>query len=250
MKGSVTRDRILPLNGALNFRDLGGYPTVEGRVTRWGRMFRSDTLHAITSEDLVTLRSLDIRTVIDLRPHGEIAYTGRGLLGRSSISLIEADAPGDAPPAFSTVASVGDAPLHDVYWHYLTSGPAKYVRALQELGRPEIYPVVVSCFFGKDRTGVLVALVLACAGVQRDAIVEDYTLSATRMGYIVERLQRDPVYNDTLEQTPDWRLSAPSATMLTFLERLDEYYGGARSWALRAGLTEVQLENLRSALLE
>jgi len=124
------------------------------------------------------------------------------------------------------------------------------VRALRELGRPEAYPAVVSCFFGKDRTGVLVALVLACIGVESDAIIHDYALSANHMDDIVKRLRTNPVYDETLDRTPAWRLAAPSNTMATFLTRLDEDYGGARSWALRAGLTSTQLENLRTALLE
>ena len=246
----MTHDRLLQLDGALNFRDVGGYTNVEGRVTRWGRLFRSDTLHAITPEDLVTLGDLGIATVIDLRMWGEIVYTGRGLLDGSSIALIETDALRDHFPASSSPASRSDVSLDEVYWRYLTSGSANFVRALQELGRPEAYPVVVGCFFGKDRTGVLVALVLACLGVEPDVIIDDYVLSASRMEYIIERLRTNPVYNQTLNQTPPWRLAASPDTMAAFLARLDEHYGGARAWALRAGVTLAQLENLRTVMLE
>ena len=219
-------------------------------MTRWGRLFRSDTLHAVTTDDLVTLGALGIVTVIDLRTQGEIAYTGRGVLEGSSITLIETDVVLAHVPGSHSSVPVRDGTLHEVYWRYLTSGSANFVRALQELGRPQAYPAVVSCFFGKDRTGVLIALVLACIGIESDAIIHDFALSASRMDEIVKRLRANPVYNETLDRTPAWRLAAPSNAMATFLTRLDEDYGGARSWALRAGLTSTQLENLRTALLE
>jgi len=241
-------DRLLLLNGALNFRDLGGYATTGGDVIRWGRLFRSDALYALTPGDLVILRSLDIATVIDLRKQDEIAYTGRGLLAHSPITLIETDVLNEQLPMPSPAAFVDEGTLHDVYWRYLTSGSVNFVRALQELARPETYPTVVSCFFGKDRTGVLIALVLSCLGVERDAIVEDYVLSASRMHHLIERLRDDPVYSETLERTPMWRLASTPVTMTTFLVKLDEQFGDARSWALRAGVTPTQLENLSAAL--
>ena len=72
--------RLLPLVGAFNFRDLGGYATVDGRHTRWGRVYRSDTLTALSSEDLEILRELGLRTVVDLRTKNETERDGRGLL--------------------------------------------------------------------------------------------------------------------------------------------------------------------------
>ncbi len=243
-------DRLLPLSGVLNFRDLGGYPTVAGRATRWGRLFRSDALYALTQGDLASLDALDIVTVIDLRTQVEIAYTGRGLLARSPITLIETDASNEHPPMPPTATFVDEGSLDEVYWRYLNSESVNFVRALQELGRPEAYPAVISCFFGKDRTGVLAALVLSCLGVKRDAIVEDYALSASRTQRLIERLRDDPVYNETLDRTPTWRLASTPVTMTTFLATLDEQFGGARSWAMGAGVTSTQLENLSAALLE
>lgn len=246
----MIHDRWLRLNGALNVRDLGGYSNVEGRQTRWGRLLRSDALHAVTSDDLVTLGALGIVTVIDLRTQSEIAYTGRGAFDRSSITLIETDlAPVHVVAPLSST-SMNETALHELYLRYLVSGSANFVRALGQLALPETYPAIVSCFFGKDRTGVLIALVLACLGIEHDAIIYDYALSASRMSDIVDRLRTNPVYDETLDRTPAWRLAAPLSAMATFLARLDEDYGGARSWALHAGLSPTQLENLSTALLE
>src|ERR1700710_17542 len=73
-------DRLLPLDGAFNFRNLGGYPGSDGRVTRWGRLFRSDTLHELSPSDVMTLRAMGVATIIDLRTVRELEQTGRGPL--------------------------------------------------------------------------------------------------------------------------------------------------------------------------
>ena len=240
-------DRIVPLIGASNFRDLGDYPCIDGRRTRWSTLFRSDSLQNITSADVLTLHSLNIKTIVDLRSHSEIVYSGPGVLEDSSFTLIETDT---SKEVVSRPFGPGDTSLDDVYWNYLTRATPRFVRALRELSNPEAYPAVVSCFFGKDRTGVLIALALACIGVERDAIIDDYALSASRMEMIIRRLKVDPVYLETLTLTPGWRLAADPSTMSTFFRRLDQEFGGARPWALHAGLTDQQLESLREALLE
>lgn len=242
-------DRLLKLDGALNFRDLGGYVNAEGRTTRWGRLFRSDTLHGITVDDLAKLGDLGVATVIDLRSSGEISFTGRGLLEKSSIDIIETASPCSQVLTLPETSTIDAGCLDDVYWRYLTQGSSNFARALQELARPDAYPAVVSCFFGKDRTGVLIALVLACLGIKSDIIARDYAMSANRMPYIIERMRSNQVYNETLDRTPAWRLSSSPATMQRFLARLDSHYGGAQLWALGAGLTSSQLDSLKSSML-
>ena len=77
----MTQQRILDLVGAYNFRDLGGYPTTDGRRTRWGRVFRSDTLQELTDTDINVLRQLGLATIVDLRTPTEVERDGRGLRG-------------------------------------------------------------------------------------------------------------------------------------------------------------------------
>src|SRR5579871_5239402 len=80
MAGVERRERLLPLVGAYNFRDLGGYPAAGGTTTRWDRLFRSDTLHELTTDDLDVLRGIGLASVIDLRTSAEVERSGRGLL--------------------------------------------------------------------------------------------------------------------------------------------------------------------------
>src|ERR1700678_4035071 len=90
MEAMETTDRLLPLVGAYNFRDLGRYPTIDGRVTLWGKLFRSDTLHELTPADLEVLRRIGLVSVIDLRTSAEVERTGRGLLAEEPIRYLHA----------------------------------------------------------------------------------------------------------------------------------------------------------------
>ena len=84
------RERLLPLVGASNFRDLGGYPTMDGRRTRWGRLFRSDSLHELTESDLEDLRGIGLKSVIDLRMASKVARRGRDLLEVEPLTYLHA----------------------------------------------------------------------------------------------------------------------------------------------------------------
>src|ERR1700722_16459850 len=184
--------RLLPLVGAYNFRDLGGYPTSDGGNTRWGRLYRSDTLHELTADDLEVLRSIGLASVIDLRTQAEVGRTGRGVLGAEPIRyanlsvLPEEGGERQAAPA----DNINGVALR--YLSYLDVGREALVESIRLMADPESYPLVFHCQAGKDRTGVLAALVLGCIGVDARTIVEDYVLTATRMDLILERLRRDP----------------------------------------------------------
>jgi protein-tyrosine phosphatase len=234
------------LAGAPNFRDLGGYPTADGRHrTRAGRLFRSDALHELTAADLDALRALGLATVIDLSTPTEAARLGHAPLDVDVRSLnlsVSQDGMARERPASLDLA--------ERYVSYLDGGGPALVRALEEIATPEQLPLVFHCFFGKDRTGVLAALVLGCLGVDRRAIIDDYALSSEGMRRLVERWGRDPVYRDTLERTPSALLAADPETMDRFLLELEERHGGARAWARAAGVSTRHLDQLDQVLLE
>jgi protein-tyrosine phosphatase len=136
------------------------------------------------------------------------------------------------------------------YMQYLQGGGVAFKRAFQEMTVADNYPLVFNCFFGKDRTGVLAALVLSCLGVEREQIVADYALTSSRVPFIVEKLNRDPVHKETIERTDARLLAADARTMTVFLDELDRQFGGAQSWALDSGVSVDQLQILRETLLE
>ena len=224
-------DRLIPLEGAFNFRDLGGYPTLDGRRTRWRRLFRSDTLSELTTGDLADLAELGVATVIDLRTPAEVNRDGRiaAEVHYENHSLL----------AQESGESVG-APEHDDmgerYLWYLEHNPSAVVAALGLLSSADRYPAVFHCTAGKDRTGVLAALVLSLLGVERAVVVADYLLTAERLPLIMARLARHPIYGPRISEVPASRFGVTAASIEGFLDGLDTRYGGAAGWAASVGL--------------
>jgi len=246
-EGLATVPRLLPLVGAYNFRDLGGYPTRDGRTTRWGQLYRSDTLHELTDADLNVLREVGLSSIIDLRTTAELERTGRGLLGAEPVRhvhlpVVQEEGAGQGAP------SEAQTDLAQRYRWYLEVGRGALVSALTMVGDPESYPLVFHCAAGKDRTGVLAALVLDIVGVERNVIVEDYVLTASRMDLILSRGLGLPDAEARLAEVPQFLLRAEAVTMEAFLDGLYERSGGARGWALEAGVPEESLDAMPALL--
>lgn len=242
--------RLVPFEGVLNFRDLGGYETSDGRRTRWGRLFRSDALHDLTDDDLATFRGLGIAAVVDLRSFSEVERTGRGLLAQEPLKFLHTPVLSNRETDESRVMEFDENYLTRRYLQYLDVGAPAFVSVIEEMARPENYPLVFNCFLGKDRTGTLAALVLSCLGVERASIVGDYALTDARVAFIVEKLRRDPVHRDTIDQTDPILLSAREATMSNFLSAVDERFGGPVAWVQSAGVAPGTIERLQDLLLD
>jgi hypothetical protein len=244
------RDRLVDLVGAFNFRDLGGYPTRSGRVVRWGRLFRSDTLHELTASDVEVLRSLGLATIVDLRTSRELDRTGRGPMASEPVayrhlSLIR-DGEGEA---MATPALPGEE-LSSRYLSYLDQGRQALVEALSLVADPAHLPLVFHCAAGKDRTGVLAALVLDILGVEHGVIVADYVVTAERMELILARYRADPELASRMEKVPAYRFSVEADTMERFLAHLEAQFGGARAWAVASGVDPSALDTMVDLLLE
>ncbi len=178
------------LDGALNCRDLGGLPTLDGRRVRQGRLYRSDSLHRASKRDVETLHRLGVATIIDLRDADEVALNGRGRLALEPITYV--NRPLRFNPALDAATDEASSPLVRRYRDYLDESGGAFVAVFDLLAETTTYPAVINCFFGKDRTGVVVALVLAALGVDRTAIVEDYASSARPVASLITRLTEDP----------------------------------------------------------
>lgn len=124
-------DRHVPFRGVHNFRDLGGYATDDGRVTRWNRLYRSDAMHDVTREDLEVFRRLGVAAIVDLRSPGEVARTGRGLLEDEPHRFINA-------PVLSNYetneprAVIDGGYLTRRYLQYLDVGAAAFVSVFED----------------------------------------------------------------------------------------------------------------------
>ena len=246
---SAPINRLLPLVGAFNFRDLGGYPTADDRRTRWGRVFRSDTLGELTEADLTLLRTMGLATVVDLRTSAEVERDGRVGLGDEGLTYVNLSVLPEEGGE-SLAAPSGEDDMAERYLWYLEAGRGALAEALTMVADERAHPLVFHCTAGKDRTGVLSALVLSCVGVEPDAVVDDYVQTAARLDLILQRLRRHPVYGPTMADAPPARFRVEAGTMQRFLAELDARFGGATGWARSAGVAEATLTALRETLVE
>ena len=242
------RDR--GFDGIANVRDVGGLRTIDGRRVVHGRLLRAAALHDASERDVAALHERGVSLNIDLRDPSEIAYTGRGLFASDSIAFVNHSLSFDRLLERPPDPDAALAPLSTRYRDYLDQGPSAIVAAIEAIADVSNHAVLVNCFFGKDRTGVLIALVLEALGVKREAIVADYARSADPVADMVIRLAADEVYAETIARTDPSRLAAEPDTMVEFLATLDERDGGAVPWLSSAGLSAEALAQLRDALLE
>jgi protein-tyrosine phosphatase len=171
-------ERVLPLQGATNFRDVGGYRTADGRRVRWGVIYRSAELSGLTAADQAFLNELGVRTIVDLRSTSERTSQPTALSGPTIVSHdyrldISALAPLFRPGADGEQARVA---MTTFYPAMLDSHGQHFRDVFQALLEGQ-GPVLYHCSAGKDRTGVTTALVLSALGVPRETIVADYLLS-------------------------------------------------------------------------
>ncbi len=231
---------VVRAHGAPNFRDLGGLATGDGRVVAPGRLYRTSALHLLDEQGAAALADLGLATWIDLRSPAEAAATGRGHVSGALVRRPRTLG-GDVD------ATTWTLPLPARYAQYLEDR-ASVVAALGDLAEPGAVPAVVGCFFGKDRTGVLIALVLEALGVAREAVLADYAASAEPTARFVARLTRDPVEAAALAAAPPERLTARAATLAGLLAGLDAE-GGVVAYLARAGFGSGEVARLRDALL-
>jgi protein-tyrosine phosphatase len=241
-------ERRIVLEGCLNFRDLGGYPTSDGRQVRWRRVFRSDALHALSIADVAHLRDdIGVATVVDLRSTAELRADGGGPLRAGGVvhhhvPLFDGEAiRPEERPAMVTLA--------DRYWLLAEFAKEKIARVLATIA-DATGPAVYHCAAGKDRTGVISAVLLGVLGVPDDVIVADYVATKENLDAIIERLMAMRSYQTVLANLPPETLHAEAETMTSFLERIRATYGDLAAYARAAGVPPAALDALRARLVE
>jgi protein tyrosine/serine phosphatase len=240
-------DRLVPLDGCVNFRDLGGYPARGGRRVRRGVLYRSDALYAMTEADVRQVRdALGVRAVIDLRSSEEVASDGVGPLAeppvrRHHLPLFEREG--------LTVPDEGPRGLDEVYALMLRFARGPIARAV-DLIAASAEPLVFHCAAGKDRTGLVAAVVLGSVGVADEHVIDDYAYTQRALERIVARLRASEGYRYIVDALPADTLHAEPETMARLLEHARREYGSLRDYALRAGVAESSLAALERRLLE
>lgn len=250
--------RRLLLEGAVNFRDLGGLKAADGRTVRWGRLFRSDVLTRLTDADYARLNGLGITLVCDLRGRDErrdaptvwangsptfiLAPLTEDAQGRSTTSVVGALASG------SMTLAQGQQAFEDFYARIAIDSAAKIGVVMRTIAAAET-PALFHCTGGRDRTGLIAALTLEMLGVPREAILADYVASNR---YLAERgplapmaglpPERAKLLADVLELQPRY-LNAVFA-------RIEATHGNVATYRRQAlGLDDDDVAALRARLL-
>jgi protein tyrosine/serine phosphatase len=245
--------RAVLVEGALNVRDLGGLGTADGRTVLLRRVLRADSLSRLEEPGVATLvDDIGVRLIIDLRAEEELGIEGRGALEAHPVRYENLPLRGFERDRNrqTVVPDTTNIDMAAVYAAYLRISPEALVRAITLMSQPTNLPAVVHCTVGKDRTGVVVAVLLDALGVDHEHIVADYAETAHNMEAVVERLKRTNLFRDVgLENLPRHVFGAEPDTMRRFLDHLTSEHGGAAQWLLHNGAGTSTVEDLRRALL-
>jgi protein-tyrosine phosphatase len=250
--------RVIALEGGRNFRDLGGYRTLDGRCVKWGKLYRSGSMAWLTPVDYERLAKLEIKAVCDLRTVKErkaepnewcrVAKVGYWAREQSENfgELRKVMMSGLSTPAMARAAMIEgyrrlpfeQAPAHQALFHRLAAGEV---------------PLIVNCAAGKDRAGTAAALILSALGVPRETVVEDYALTdrVVDLEAIFMDRRRKNELTDQSRGVVAAILKADPAYLNAALDAVEEKHGTVAAYLRDAlEITEEALSAMRQDLLE
>ena len=251
--------RRVPLEGAYNFRETGGYPTMDNRWVRSGLVFRTDHLNELTDADVNTLEAIGIRSVYDFRLNDEVTRQPSRL--PSSLAPVQLGF-GDAGLDSAMIdvvrdilagkRAVPDASFWDEnYLAIVDAGRPMFVELFRALADPINLPAVFHCTGGKDRTGLANAMLLTTLGVNQSIVIDDFLLTNVyrtpfRIASLAPGLRAAGVeVGSTIPIIGVCRSALVSA-----LSHLETRYGGVEAYLADGGLTASDLSAVRANLIE
>lgn len=245
-----TPTRRLPAGGVHNLRDVGGYPAA-GLTTKWGKLFRSDSLHGIDPAGRAELADLGLALVLDLRESDERASAPNALdgVGHRDVHLpVYRDGIGSRG-ATHTAQTLD---LGGIYTWMLSEHGGALTDAVRLIAGSGSEPVLVHCTAGKDRTGLVIALALAAVGVEDRDIAADYSLSEVMLaGEWVDAMTAVMAARGLPAEIDIAQIvaSSPAPLMLATLASLRASHGDVRGYLRAHGMTDTELDDLRACLV-
>ena len=244
-------ERHTAFEGCFNFRDIGGYPTKEGKKIKKGIYFRTGRQDRMSEKDLAELKNLKISTQIDLRKPEEILDQGKGPLENMGADYINIPIiPDGGSDQLSRL--VGDTGISGKrYLGYLEFGPESWLKIFEILANKDSLPVVLHCTAGKDRTGVSTAFLLSVLGVDRDLIEADYKLTNLDTERQADFIENSGGFPEGVDR--DAMILAagvPEDAMAVFLDGVESRWGSVLGYLEEIGITKNQMNVIRDNFLE
>ena len=257
--------RVLHLNASANFRDFGGYITFDGKRVKRGKLYRSDTLSLLSDADVAEVSKLGLNRIVDLRTDSEINREGNDRIYPGNETKYDFLYFGYGDP-YLAKAQVST----ELAWDILqVNFPCLYVNILKQnemsiklvfdrFADSSQYPILIHCTQGKDRTGIVIALLLLLLGVPRSTVMEDYMLTEKLVDWQQKRNEMISYLGEFHDAVPegitadDW---APFFTCLpqameNLFDHLETKYNGVTDFLDSVGITSDQQKVIQNALLQ
>ena len=243
MNELVDPRRNLNLGSVQNLRDLGGYSTKEGRKTKWGVFLRSGDMSAMTKDDQAALLRQGIRCVIDLRMAKEIAIAPNVFSDSKKVAFFNHDFWGTRFDDYRSKrkSATPEEKLSDLYCAGLEINGFVMAAVMKTLASSK-GSFVFHCRSGKDRTGLVAALLLVIAGVPDEVVAKDFGLSTTY-------LNEPELTEEDLKKPGAYQKGSAPETMMLTLEFLRDRYGGVEGYLSDQGVSVSELESVREKIL-
>jgi len=241
-------NRHLAIPGTYNVRDLGGYPTASGAETRWRQVLRADSLHRLDADGRAKLMDAGLRTVIDLRFDKEKADSPQPFHLESQVEVIDISLFAELNLGDRSASDEDDL-LLAIYRSALARCGAAIAATLSAIAEADEGAVLFHCTAGKDRTGLVAAVLLLAVEVPAATIAEDYALTGILAQPLLAELLADMEARGQDRSRSEKLLRSEPATMQAFLDHLHNDHGGVGSYLGKVGLSQPQIARLRARLV-
>jgi protein-tyrosine phosphatase len=243
--------RDLKIDGIYNIRDLGGYAAEAGGTTCWRVLIRSGNLDQVPLASQQQLLDYGVKTVIDLRDEWEAQQFPDVFAQSPNVTYLNLPLVGNhlAGSAAWKAETANYTLLHELYAIYLNQCQAQIgaiIAALAESRSATIF----HCHAGKDRSGIITALVLGLVGVADAVIAQDYAASQFHITHLVEQWRDYAVQHGQDMQRFERDVAAEATTMLSMLHDIKQHYGSVRHYLESCGVTDQHISQLQSRFIE
>jgi len=252
-------ERRVPLEGSVNFRDLGGYETVDGRRVKWGLVFRSDNLGRLTDRDVTFLQRMGIRLVCDFRTPAETEKLPDRFPRDGPAKYLHLPIRhGEFDPA-NTFERIQKGDIEWMTEEFMIKGYIKNIDNFAPvwstlfncLSDRSSRPIVFHCTGGKDRAGVCAALILLTLGVPDETVITDHGLSNVYIAGVLEKIYARIRSMGVDPQQVSSYFTAPQNAIVAFIDHIRQTYGSAAGYLRKkAGIEQKVIDQLKKDLLE